>query len=554
MIMIRNLGWKRSDSYFLKCSVRYSSQKPFLWECDKIPPTRLVRKPDSESFLTTREAILRPHLNRILTSSVYDVAKETPLDKAPTLSERLGYNVMLKREDLQPIFSFKIRGAHNKISSLSDEEKKKGVAACSAGNHAQGVAYSARHLGVSAKIFMPTITPRIKLKSVLRLGSEVILAGDTYDEAQAASIECCAKESRTLIHPFDDPLTIAGQGTVALELLKQTRLSEIEAIFMACGGGGLLSGVGAFIKAVAPSVKVIGVEAEDAAAMTLSLSNNRNTTLDQVGTFADGAAVKRSGSNTFELCQQVVDGMILVKTDDICGAIKAGFADSRVVLEPAGALGIAGMIQYAIAKGPSPNRGKLIAITSGANMDFDRLRHVSERADTSEHLLSVVIPEGPGTFLKLCQAVFPYQITEFSYRMKSSSADDGSANILMSLKIPDDVAAAFDPAVKLPGLFKKVGFSARYLDDEFSKVHLRHFAGGRTQCENEVVYRFEFPDAPGGLIKFLNVMNAGWNVSMWHYRNHGSDVARTLCGVQVPPKHKEEFKVASVLTPLLSFF
>eukprot|EP00820_Chromera_velia_P017007 Cvel_26434.t1-p1 / transcript=Cvel_26434.t1 / gene=Cvel_26434 / organism=Chromera_velia_CCMP2878 / gene_product=Threonine dehydratase, mitochondrial, putative / transcript_product=Threonine dehydratase, mitochondrial, putative / location=Cvel_scaffold3140:233-5118(-) / protein_length=598 / sequence_SO=supercontig / SO=protein_coding / is_pseudo=false len=516
----------------------------------------------------------------IINSKVYDVVNETPLDFAPNLSSKLENSVHLKREDLQPVFSFKIRGAYNKIAHLTEEERANGIVCCSAGNHAQGVAFTARRMGISAKIFMPVVTPSIKVNAVRRYGVDVVLVGTNYDETYAACLECARKEGRALVHPFDDPLVIAGQGTIAMEVLKQTSADGVDAVFVCCGGGGMLSGMGAFIKAVAPHVKVVGVEAADAPTLTESLKAGRIVELDSVGTFADGAAVRVAGNNTFRLCQQVVDEMVTVSTDEICAAIKDAFTDIRVVLEPAGALAIAGMKKFVQKKGWKGKR--LVATASGANMDFDRLRFVSERADTSESLVSVVIPERPGSFKQLYDIIYPRAVTEFSYRLASGcpehkqetaergkdrrrrkrrrrgmggrSGDEersreeeveegtGSADafILMSYK-----AAGSEDEEEVERRMAQAGFVVNSLNDnELAKVHGRHLVGGRTAlAANEVLYRFDFPERPGILRKFLYSMSSErWNVSLFHYRNHGSDVGRVLCGIQVPPDERPEFE------------
>lgn len=477
------------------------------------------------------------YVRRILTAKVYDVCKRTDLHFAPRLSAKLGNRVFLKREDQQSVYSFKLRGAYNKIVHLSTEEKSKGICACSAGNHAQGVAYSAAALDLSAKIFMPTTTPMIKVDAVRGFAnskSEVILVGNTYDEAYAATKECIEAEGRVLVHPFDDPLVIAGQGTIGQEILAQTTAEEVHAVFCCVGGGGLLAGVGAYLKALKPSIKMIGVEAADSDAMTQSIAAGKIVELESVGLFADGAAVRRVGEETFRLCDAVVDEMITVSTDEICAAIKDSFVDTRVVLEPAGALAAAGLKKYAQKNSLSDKT--LVAVTSGANMDFDRLRFVSERADTSETLISAQIPERPGAFLELYRHIFPRNVTEFSYRI---SGDPARIFMSFQAKSTEDKNAVLD------GL-QKASFAPMDLGgDELAKIHGRHLCGGRAPAnftEEEVLFRFEFPERPGSLLRFLEHLPADFNVSLFHYRSHGSDVGRVLVALQVPGRQRAELR------------
>eukprot|EP00922_Rhytidocystis_sp_ex-Travisia-forbesii_P015170 GHVS01022653.1.p1 GENE.GHVS01022653.1~~GHVS01022653.1.p1 ORF type:complete len:564 (-),score=66.97 GHVS01022653.1:1186-2877(-) len=480
-----------------------------------------------------------PYVVSVLNSKVYGAVDETPLDFAPALSEKTGNTILLKREDLHPVFSFKLRGAYNKIAHLTDQQRATGVVACSAGNHAQGVAYSAKQLGMKAKIFMPATTPAIKVNNVRRLGAEVVVEGNAFDEAAQAARECCEQEGKIMVHPFDDPLVIAGQGTVALELLKQTSREKFDGIFVCCGGGGLLSGVGSLLKAVVPHVKVFGVEAADAPTMTQSLLEGRIVDLESVGTFADGAAVRRPGDHTFRICQDVVDEMILCSTDEICAAIKDGFTDIRVVLEPAGALAIAGMTKYLRTK--AITKGKYIAICSGANMDFARLRFVSDRADTTETLLCVIIPEKPGAFRKMYDIISPSEVTQFSYRFSSHPRkDDKQAYILLSFRshpgeskdtVPDDLRLSGYEVIDLQ-------------DNEMAKVHGRYIVGGcgSEVLTDELLYAFEFPENPGALKRFLYSLSEEWNISLFHYRNYGSDVGKVLVGIQVPPATGKSFE------------
>lgn len=462
------------------------------------------------------------YLNMILNAKVYDVCKRTDLHFAPGLSKSTGSRVFLKREDQQSVYSFKLRGAYNKIVNLTPEEKAMGICACSAGNHAQGVAFSAAALDISAKIFMPQTTPNIKVDAARRFSnpkSEVILVGDNYDAAYAATLECMKAEGRVLVHPFNDPLVIAGQGTIGKEILEQTTKEEVEAVFCCVGGGGLLAGVAAFLKAVKPEIKVIGVEAIDSAAMTESLRAKEIVTLPSVGLFADGAAVARVGDETFRLCSNHVDDMITVSTDEICAAIKDSFKDTRVVLEPAGALATAGLKRYA---------------ESGDRED--RLRFVSERADTSETHIAVYIPEKPGAFIDFYRLIFPRNVTEFSYRIGGNPA-----SIFMSFQATSDA----DRQKAIDSL-RSSGYDVLDLSqNELAKTHGRSLIGGRAPVEltaEEGLFSFEFPEKPGALMKFLEQLPSDFNVSLFHYRGHGADVARVLVGLQVPSKSRPHFR------------
>jgi len=473
------------------------------------------------------------YIKMILNAKVYDVCKTTDLHHAPKLSQKTGNRVLLKREDQQPIHSFKLRGAYNKIVRLTPEEKACGITACSAGNHAQGVAFSASKLGIPAKIFMPKITPGIKVEAVQAWASEtteVILVGNSYDEAYAACLECVEKEGRVLVHPFNDPLVIAGQGTIGAEINQQTTKESVDVVFSCVGGGGLVAGVGLYLKAVRPEVKIIGVEAEDSAAMTESLRAGELVQLPAVGLFADGAAVRKVGDETFRVCQMVVDEMITVTTDEICAAIKDTFLDTRVLLEPAGALAVAGATKYSLQT--ERKEQTLVAVTSGANMDFDRLRFVAERADTSETLIAVQIPERPGSFLELYQNIFPRNVTEFAYRIS-----DCDASIYMSFQ-----ATSTADRDEVLGRLTAAGFEPRHLgDNELAKTHARHMIGGRAPAkmtEEEVLFRFTFPETPGSLLRFLEHLPNSCNVSLFHYRSHGADVARVLVAFQVPVKER----------------
>ena len=474
------------------------------------------------------------YIQKIENSRVYDVAKKTPLEFQPNLSARIGNRVLLKREDMQPVFSFKIRGAYNKMANLPTEALQRGVICASAGNHAQGVALSAQKLGCRAVIVMPTTTPAIKVNAVKSRGAEVVLFGDSYSDSLVRALELEKSEQLTFVHPYDDPDVIAGQGTIALEILAQCK-EPIEAIFCCVGGGGLLAGIATYIKAMRPEIKVIGVEAKDAEAMTDSLKKGERVTLDQVGLFADGAAVKQVGVHTFALCQQFVDEMIIVDNDAICAAIKDVFEDTRSILEPAGALAVAGLKAYAERE---KLQGKtLIGIASGANMNFDRLRFVAERAEIGEKreaVLAVTIPEKPGAFKTFCSLLGSRNITEFNYRY----SDPKEAHIFVGIAVHNPTEAA-NLVIEL----KAQGLPALDLtENEVAKLHLRHLVGGHApQAENEVLYRFEFPEKPGALMNFLEHMGQDWNISLFHYRNHGADFGRVLVGMQVPPEEQAEF-------------
>ena len=477
---------------------------------------------------------INDYLNKIQNSRVYDVAKITPLELQPNLSKRIQNNVLLKREDMQPVFSFKLRGAYNKMAQLPAATLAKGVIAASAGNHAQGVALSAQKLGCRAVIVMPTTTPQIKINAVKGRGAEVILFGDSYTDAYARAQELEKTEGLTFVHPYDDPDVIAGQGTIALEILNQ-HPGPIHAIFCCVGGGGLLAGVAAYIKAMRPEIRVIGVEAKDAEAMTQSLKLGHRVMLDQVGLFADGAAVKQVGEHTFALCQQYVDEMIVVDNDAICAAIKDVFEDTRSILEPAGALATAGIKEY--AKRNQLKGETLIGIASGANMNFDRLRFIAERAEVGEKreaVLAVSIPEQPGAFKTFCHLLGDRNITEFNYRY----SDPKIAHIFVGVAIADP-----SEATNLVAALQAKGLPALDLtDNEVAKLHLRHLVGGHApQATNEMVFRFEFPEKPGALMKFLDTMGHDWNISLFHYRNHGADFGRVLVGMQVPPADTDQF-------------
>jgi len=476
-------------------------------------------------------------LRRVLTVPVYDIADETPLEVAPLLSKRLQNQVWLKREDLQPVFSFKLRGAYNRMVQLTDEQKKAGVIAASAGNHAQGVALSASKLDVEATIVMPRTTPPIKVNSVKRLGGKVILEGDSYDEASKFAKQLAEDRKLTFIHPYDDIDVIAGQGTIALEMLRQ-HSKAFDVIFVAVGGGGLISGIAAVIKQVSPNTRVIGVEPEDAACMTEALKADERVVLDQVGIFADGVAVAQVGEIPFRIAKCCVDEMITVKTDEICAAVKDIFEDTRAIAEPAGAVAIAGMKKFVEQKGVSGL--EMSAIVSGANMNFDRLRHISERTELGEKreaIFAVTISEEPGSFKQFCDLLGGRRaITEFNYRF----SDTKSAVVFVGVRTEGGQAERKSIVADL----ENGGYQVQDMtDNEMAKLHLRFMVGGHAKgVKHELLYRFEFPERPGALLQFLTHMSEEWNISLFHYRNHGAAYGRVLVGVQVPPEQSKDFE------------
>ena len=475
------------------------------------------------------------YLQRILTARVYDLASETPLDLAPGISGRTGNRVLLKREDMQPVFSFKLRGAYNKMSRLSASALRRGVIAASAGNHAQGVALSAQHLGCRATIVMPVTTPRIKIDAVAARGAEVVLAGESYDEAYREATKIGRRRKLVFVHPYDDPDVIAGQGTIGMEILRQ-HPGPIHAILVAVGGGGLIAGIAAYVKRLRPEIRIIGVQPVDSDAMTRSLKAGRRVTLPAVGLFADGVAVKRVGAETFRLARKYVDEMIRIDTDAICAAIKDVFEDTRSILEPAGALPVAGAKAYAERTGIE---GKtLVAVACGANMNFNRLRFVAERAEVGERresILAVTIPERPGSFRRFCATIGPRNITEFNYRM----ADADEAHVFVGLGV-----SSREETAGIVRSLQRHGFRTLDLsDNEMAKLHVRHLVGGHAPlARDEMVYRFEFPERPGALLRFLSRMRTDWNISLFHYRNHGADYGRVLVGMQVPANEMPEFR------------
>jgi threonine dehydratase len=479
------------------------------------------------------------YLQRILKARVYDVAIESPLDAAPRLSQRLGNRVLFKREDLQPVFSFKLRGAYNKIAHLSPAIAAHGVICASAGNHAQGVALAARHRGIPAVVVMPRTTPAIKLQAVSELGAEVILHGDAYDAAFEHAMVVTRERHLVFVHPFDDVDVIAGQGTIGLEIARQTA-GELDAVFVPVGGGGLIAGVAAFIKQLYPRVKIFGVEPEDSAAMYESLRAGKRVMLDRVGLFADGAAVRRVGEENFTLAKRFVDEVVLVNNDEICAAIQDIFEDTRSISEPAGALAVAGIKHTVARRGWRDQR--LVAINSGANLNFDRLRHVAERADLGaerEALLAVEIPERPGSFLKFCEALGQRSITEFNYRGQGRE----KARIFVGLGL----SGGHEERATVITQLRAAGYVVTDMSgNEIAKLHVRymiggHAASGAEHSHDELLYRFEFPERPGALLRFLQAVGSKWNISLFHYRNHGSDHGRVLAGIEVPRADREDF-------------
>jgi threonine dehydratase len=467
------------------------------------------------------------YLRRILTAKVYDVAIESPLEPARSLSKRLRNTVLLKREDQQPVFSFKLRGAYNKMAHLAPEQLARGVICASAGNHAQGVALAAKRLGCRAEIVMPVTTPQLKIDAVRALGGHVVLHGDSYSDAYARALEIERERGLTFVHPFDDPDVIAGQGTIGMEILRQ-HPGPIDAVFVAIGGGGLVSGVAAYIKAVRPEVRVIGVQMRDSDAMLRSVRAGKRVALHDVGLFSDGTAVKMVGEETFRLARALVDDYVVVDTDAVCAAIKDVFEDTRSIMEPAGALGVAAIKQYVEATGARDQT--LVAITCGANMNFDRLRFVAERAEVGEQreaLFAVTIPEERGSFKRFCALVGPRNVTEFNYRISDAKV----AHVFVGVATQQRGEAA-----RIAANFERHGFpTVNLTDDELAKLHVRHMVGGRSElARDERLFRFVFPERPGALMKFLAAMHPGWNISLFHYRNQGADYGRILVGIQVP--------------------
>jgi threonine dehydratase len=492
-------------------------------------PAPAVRTPTPRA-----QRIAADYLRRILSARVYDVARESPLQAARSLSRRLGNHVLLKREDQQSVFSFKLRGAYNKMAQLAPEQLQRGVICASAGNHAQGVALAARKLGCRAVIVMPVTTPRVKVDAVQALGGEVVLHGDSYSDAYAHSLQLQQAQDLCFVHPFDDPDVIAGQGTIAMELLRQHQ-GPLDAVFVPIGGGGLIAGIAACLKAVRPEVRVIGVQMSDSAAMLRSVQAGKRVLLADVGLFADGTAVKQVGEETFRVARALVDDFVCVDTDEVCAAIKDIFQDTRSVVEPSGALAVAGIKQYA-----ATHRCKaqtFVAVTSGANLNFDRLRFVAERAELGEQreaLFAVSIPEERGSFKRLCALVGARSVTEFNYRI----SDSDRAHVFVGLSI-----SRRDEAARIARQWVRHGFATVDLtDDELAKEHVRHMVGGRSElARDERLFRFEFPERPGALMRFLAALQPSWNISLFHYRNQGADYGRILVGLQVPSNDETAF-------------
>jgi len=472
--------------------------------------------------------MLDNYVKMILRAPVYDVARETPLDEAPAISRRLGNRVWLKREDMQPVFSYKIRGAYNLMAALGSAERERGVIAASAGNHAQGVALAARVLGTRATIVMPKTTPEIKVASVRRLGADIVLHGNTYDEASEHAHKLAAARGLTYVPPYDHPLIIAGQGTVAMEILRQHN-RPLEAIFVPVGGGGLIAGIAAYVKALVPETRIIGVEPAEAASMKRALEAGERVVLERIGIFADGAAVRQVGAETFAIARRLVDEVLTVSIDDICAAVKDIFEDTRAIAEPAGALALAGLKQYVARE--KLRDAELVAILSGANVNFDRLRHIAELAELGEQrevLIGATIPERPGSFREFCHALGPRLITEFNYRY----ADARAATVFAGVQVRDRDA---ERRVLIDNLREKGYAPIDLTEDEVAKMHVRFMVGGHGgQISDERLLRFEFPERPGALLRFLTHLGGRWNISLFHYRNHGAAYGRVLMGIQVP--------------------
>lgn len=482
--------------------------------------------------------MLENYVKKILQARVYDVAQETPLSEAKFLSKRLNNQIWIKREDLQPVYSFKLRGAYNKMAQLTEAEKAKGVIAASAGNHAQGLAMAAKEMGVKAIIVMPRITPDIKVQAVRARGARVILKGDAFDESLAHALELIEEHGYTYVPPYDDPDVIAGQGTIGMEILRQ-HPDPIHAIFVPVGGGGLIAGIAAYVKYLRPEIKIIGVEAEDAACLKAALEHNERVVLDQVGIFAEGVAVAQIGAEPFKICQKYVDEVITITTDEMCAAVKDIFEDTRAVAEASGALSLAGLKKYVEQNQITDTN--LICINSGANTNFERLQHIAERTELGEKreaILAVGIPEKPGSFKEFCKIIGRRRmVTEFNYRY----ANPENAQIYVGFQ----VKPGSEDRQELIQCLKEAGYPVVDLtDNELAKLHIRHLGGGRTLSDhNEEIYRFEFPERPGALLNFLNHLGQDWNISLFHYRNHGAAYGRVLVGMQVPEGDQEKVDI-----------
>jgi threonine dehydratase len=480
-------------------------------------------------------AVAAEYIERILRARVYDVAIESPLEPAVRLSRRLGNQILLKREDLQPVFSFKLRGAYNKIAQLADDEAKRGVICASAGNHAQGVALAAQRRGIPALIVMPVTTPRIKVRAVLDLGGEAVLHGDDYDAAYEQAVVLARERQMLFVHPFDDPDVIAGQGTIGMEISRQSG-GNVDAVFVPVGGGGLVAGIAAYLKYVHPNVRIIGVNAADSTAMHDSLEAGERISLERVGIFADGVAVRKVGAENFRLARELIDEMIIVDTDEICAGIQDIFEDTRSIVEPAGAMAVAAIKKFVAREGCVDRR--LVAINCGANMNFDRLRHVAERAEIGaqrEALLAVEIPERPGSFLELCRVLGRRSVTEFNYRYEKPAA----ARIFLGFGLN----GGRDEKNEVVAALRDAGYAVTDMtDNELAKLHVRYMVGGHPEAlRDERLFRFEFPERPGALLRFLEAVGSRWNITLFHYRNHGSDAGRVVAGIQVSTASHGEF-------------
>ncbi len=493
--------------------------------------------PANEAVVPTvqqRKAIFDRYMPQVLQCRLEDLVIETPVQHMPNMSERLGVDVLVKREDLQPVFSFKLRGAYAKLLSLSKAQRAQGVICASAGNHAQGVALAARHLGVDAIVVMPSVTPEIKVKAVGKLGATVLIEGDDFDESCAVATRMAQEQGRVFIHPYDDPQVIAGQATIALELVRQAA-RRIDYLFIPVGGGGLAAGVALVARFLQPDIRIIGVEAQESASMQAAMRAGHPVTLTEVGHFAEGAAVRRAGDHSFEICAQMLDEVIAVDSDEICAAVQDVYEDTRAIAEPAGALGFAGMKRY-FHQHPDSS-GCAAVILSGANVNFARLRHIAERASVGEEqeaLLGVTIPERPGSFLDFCETVGMRSITEFNYRY----ADNAEAHIFVGIELKQGVAEKQEILEQLTAH----GFPVTDLSsNDMARSHIRHMVGGRAAVVNEHIYRFEFPERPGALLKFLRGIHSDWNISLFHYRNYGAEYGRVLMGIQVPEEDMIDF-------------
>jgi threonine dehydratase len=492
-------------------------------------------RPDTTESAASRRALFDEYMPRIMQCRLEDLVLETPVQEMPALSERLGVRILVKREDLQPVFSFKLRGAYARLKSLTAEERRRGVICASAGNHAQGVAMAARHLGVDALVVMPNITPEIKVNAVRKLGATVTIEGDDFDQACSIALRMAQADGRVFIHPYDDPQVITGQATIALELFRQNH-RPIDYLFVCIGGGGLAAGMALVSKYLHPGIKVIGVEAEESASMQAAFEAGRPVTLPEIGHFAEGVAVKRTGDLTYRICSLLLDEIITVDNDEICAAVQDVYEDTRAIAEPAGVLAIAGLKKFFLERPGC--EGNAAAVLSGANVNFARLRHIAERAAVGEELealLGVTIPEQPGSFLDFCETVGMRGITEFNYRI----ADRREAHIFVGIALKHGVKEKQEIIAEL----RDHGFAVTDLSaNDMARLHIRHMVGGRADVENERILRFEFPERPGALLRFLRGMESDWNISLFHYRNYGSEYGRVLLGIQVPPEDDESFQ------------